>query len=1014
MIKLIVFDFDGVFSNSTFYFDNNDNIKKTYNAKDAYSLKIMKKYDIKSGIITNDKVISIEHAPHIFDRLDKVSLGSGEPKIEVLDRWINDYDISYNEVAYIGDDLPDISVLEKVGFSACPNDAVDNVKNVVKYICKNKGGEGAVREFVDLIIKNNCNKLDNISNKKITIFKYPYTHIELTNIIDSDILKKITNYFDNVPEQLFCKESIPHSILTKLNLSTIKNNAEIKVECIENANEDNKQLKNIKEKNIKITNKCTGQQGINRVFIDSNNINLYPEINNLVLYLTDSNTISLLEKTFDINLKDTALRIELLRNMKGHYLTPHLDCKEKIISLLTFLNHNDESEENGTDIYIKKNDTTNIERSIIDRKFENFETVKTVKYKFNNTFIFHPSNNSWHGLNPGKDIVDRRVIHVNYVNNEYSDYTNLLKVKNYYNKITIVIPVRKGSTRCKNKNIRDFGNSNLLKLKIETLKKVKGVDRILVSSDCNKMLQIATDLGVDIHKRDEKYCTTECSGSEFMTNLAEQVLTEYFIYSTCVTPLIDSNQIEKCINNINKLNSSYDSIVLANITKQFMWDYEKPINYKLDNAPPSQELPEYYIPNFACCLSKTSSVIKNNNVIGKTPYFIKTDAISGIDIDESSDFIMAELLHNHNIQNEKICKMMLERRNNKILLLDCTIRDGGYLNNWNFSDEDVIDCYKAATEAGYDYFEIGFRTNKDSLKNKGKWCYSTEIDINNITEAYKGCKIAVMAKMGTVTINDFLKKENSNISMVRVLIPRTTTNNGIQTSLYNREDIKKAKDFCKQLISYGYEICVNFGCGDIIDKNEISIIASEFHELKIKALYLADTYGGFNHNNISSQLHKFYIEFNKYNSEIPFGFHCHNNNEDALYKTINAIYHGCTMIDSCIGGLGRGAGNLKSEQLMSYLYNNISEYINKITPLIIYFDKHILSKNAYCNNNQIQSHPYYMISSVLSLHPNYIADILMMKTDVVHDIKLIMKLDEYSKEKNERNYNKNLIKILLQ
>ena len=71
MIKLVIFDFDGVFTDGKFYFDNNDNIKKCYNGKDAYSLKIIKKYDIKCGVITNDKVISIKHAPHIFDRLEE-------------------------------------------------------------------------------------------------------------------------------------------------------------------------------------------------------------------------------------------------------------------------------------------------------------------------------------------------------------------------------------------------------------------------------------------------------------------------------------------------------------------------------------------------------------------------------------------------------------------------------------------------------------------------------------------------------------------------------------------------------------------------------------------------------------------------------------------------------------------------------------------------------------------------------------------------------------------------------
>lgn len=579
-------------------------------------------------------------------------------------------------------------------------------------------------------------------------------------------------------------------------------------------------------------------------------------------------------------------------------------------------------------------------------------------------------------------------------------------------KITAVIPVRKGSTRCKNKNIRSFGNTNLLKLKIKTLKKVKGIDRILVSSNCDKMLEIARAIGVDIHKRSEIYCTTDCSGSKFMVNLAEQVSTEYFMYSTCVTPLVTNGLVETCIAKINHLDV-YDSIVLANVSKNFLWDNNQPINYDLNKAPPSQELPEYYIPNFACCLIRTKHVLEHRNVIGKKPMFIHTDPIAGIDIDENSDFITAELLYKNNILNENVCKMILERRGEKVELLDCTIRDGGYLNNWSFSEEEVLDCYKAVTEAGYEYFEIGFRTNEKSLPDKGKWCYSKDDDIDNICQKYKGCKIVVMAKIGTVSITDFVERNESNISMVRVLLARSTLeNDGCQKSYYNRVDIVKAKTFCEELLNYGYDVCMNFGCADIINDDEIEIIASEFHNVQIKALYLADTYGGFNSTNLPVQLHKFFAEFKKYGSNIAFGFHCHNNNENASSKVSTAIYHGCTMIDSCIGGLGRGAGNLKSEQLMSILHSN-SEYIKRIAPLLLYFDKHILSKSDYCKNNYIQAHPYYMISSVFSLHPNYILEILHMNTGVNEDINLILQLDKYTKKKNERNYNKKLIKMIV-
>ena len=112
MINLIIFDFDGVFTDGKFYFNNNNTVvSKCYNAKDSYALKILNKNSIKCGIITNDKIVSIKHAPHIFDRLDKVSLGSDKPKLDILDTWLDEYGFTYQDVAYIGDDLPDIPQL---------------------------------------------------------------------------------------------------------------------------------------------------------------------------------------------------------------------------------------------------------------------------------------------------------------------------------------------------------------------------------------------------------------------------------------------------------------------------------------------------------------------------------------------------------------------------------------------------------------------------------------------------------------------------------------------------------------------------------------------------------------------------------------------------------------------------------------------------------------------------------------------------------------------------------------
>tara|TARA_B100001175_G_scaffold248677_1_gene215557 strand:- start:13431 stop:15992 length:2562 start_codon:yes stop_codon:yes gene_type:complete len=589
-------------------------------------------------------------------------------------------------------------------------------------------------------------------------------------------------------------------------------------------------------------------------------------------------------------------------------------------------------------------------------------------------------------------------------------------VKNDDEKISAIIPVRKGSTRCKNKNIRNFEDTNLLKLKIETLKKVKGIDEIIVSTDCDNMIEQALKLNVKVHKRDVYYASSECPNYEYWTHIAKNVgVYDNFMMINAVSPLIDIQTIQRFVETF--FESKLKNMVTVNKQQRFFCNSitKNGINFNSNKTPNSQELIPLSEITFGICIATRKDIIKYKCIYGKNPIFFDLDDISSIDIDTNSDFIKAELLYKNNILNENLCKMILEKRTDKIKLLDCTIRDGGYRNNWEFSDEEVLDCYKAVSEADYEYFEIGFRSNKKLLKNKGKWCYSKEKHVNNIFKKYNGCKIAVMAKIGTLTIDDFIKKDKSNVTMVRVLLARNTQENGKSKSYYSKLDIRKAKTFCQQLIDYGYEVTMNLGCGDIINDDEIKIIASEFHNVKIRALYLADTYGGFNTQNIPIQLHKFYYEFNKYKSNIPFGLHCHNNNEDALEKTKTAIYHGCTMIDSCIGGLGRGAGNLKSEQLISYLYKDKKTmYIKRITPIIVYFDKHILSKIDYQKNlyGVFFAHPYYMISGTLSLHPNYITEILSMNTNLENDIELIVNLDKYTRENNERNYDKNLIKRL--
>ena len=167
MIKLVVSDFDGVFTDGKCFFDGKGNINKFYNVKDGMAIKLLRENNIEFGIISsyntqkNILINNVNIDKEIIEHLNvkRVFVGKCENKMDILKKWMDELQISLEEVAYIGDDLNDLEILKKCKLSACPNDAVNSCRNHVNYVCHNKGGSGCFREFVELILDNktgNC------------------------------------------------------------------------------------------------------------------------------------------------------------------------------------------------------------------------------------------------------------------------------------------------------------------------------------------------------------------------------------------------------------------------------------------------------------------------------------------------------------------------------------------------------------------------------------------------------------------------------------------------------------------------------------------------------------------------------------------------------------------------------------------------------------------------------------------------------------------------------------------
>ena len=211
-------------------------------------------------------------------------------------------------------------------------------------------------------------------------------------------------------------------------------------------------------------------------------------------------------------------------------------------------------------------------------------------------------------------------------------------------KITAVVPVRKGSVRVKNKNIKPFANSSLLEIKIKQLQSVPDLDKIVVSSDCEEMIDLAWSLGVEIHERQEYYASSAATNSEFFKNLAQELVeSDCIMYSPVTCPLISRETYVECIRMFQS--KGVTSLATAAPVKHHMWLDGSPLNYTLENSPNSQDLPDIYKITYGICILDRADMIKHSNVVVPGVTFKVVDEIEAVDIDTEFDFLVAEHIY---------------------------------------------------------------------------------------------------------------------------------------------------------------------------------------------------------------------------------------------------------------------------------------------------------------------------------------------------------------------------------
>jgi CMP-N,N'-diacetyllegionaminic acid synthase len=211
--------------------------------------------------------------------------------------------------------------------------------------------------------------------------------------------------------------------------------------------------------------------------------------------------------------------------------------------------------------------------------------------------------------------------------------------------INVLIAVRGGSKRVPKKNIRPFAGSSMLEIKIKQALRLKGVSKVVVSSEDDEMLNLAEDFGATALKRDPFYASDTVPMGDVYKHLSSILDCKDILWTPVTSPLITDKSIQDCIN-IYKTNTDYDSVITTNIIKEYMWLDNKAINYDPKNHPRSQDLPDIYALNFAANIVTRETMFKNANILGDNFYPYMLNEIEAVDVDTEYEFMLAEMLYN--------------------------------------------------------------------------------------------------------------------------------------------------------------------------------------------------------------------------------------------------------------------------------------------------------------------------------------------------------------------------------
>ncbi len=283
----------------------------------------------------------------------------------------------------------------------------------------------------------------------------------------------------------------------------------------------------------------------------------------------------------------------------------------------------------------------------------------------------------------------------------------------------------------------------------------------------------------------------------------------------------------------------------------------------------------------------------------------------------------------------------------EIKVLDCTIRDGGLMNNWYFTDEFVTAVYRALSAAGVDYMEMGYMSSESAFSRdeNGPWKFCRDEDIRRVVgDEPSDMLLSAMVDIGRIEYEDIPPKSESLLSMIRV-------------ACYIHQ-MDAAIAIAEHCIDKGYEVTINLMAVTKVMERDLDEALDDIANSRVPILYIVDSFGAMYCEQVESLA-------KKYLAALPgktIGVHCHNNQQLAFGNTIEGIIHGCNRVDGSLYGIGRGAGNCPLELLMMFLKNPKFDR----RPILDVVQKYLLPLREEIEWGY---HMPYVVTGMLNEHP---------------------------------------------